>query len=421
MSQQFPGDEQAPSPSRPHERRRFLHDAVGATLGAGALLAASANAAQTSAPAGGGHASPAGYFDVTAAPYRARGDGAHDDAPAIQAAINNAAARGGGVVWLPPGLYRLGAGLTVPNQVILAGAGWGPPYTPANGSTLYVTSTDFVPVTVKGRGATLRDLAVFHEQPPPAPTWAPRDYPAAVQINADDVRLENVFLQNPTVGIAMENVGRVTVNRLWGQPLKTGITIDNAQDVIKIDNVHFWPFWHSDAGVMDYLKRSAVAIASYRNDNPHFSNVFALGYNALFLFGASARGITSKFRIVNADADICRAGILIPASGTTGQVTNFTCQGSGAQGIFVSGDHVTLQASNVRVTDFDNNGIRAQGEGTVVTLENVWIENWDQSHKGFPAIEAASPGATIMVGFGRIFTGSKSPQTGGVGTVKLDS
>ena len=110
----------------------------------------------------------------------------------------------------------------------------------------------------------------------------------------------------------------------------------------------------------------------------------------------------------------------MPGSGVTGQITNFTCQGAGAQGIFVSGDHVTLQASNVRVTGFDGNGIRAQGDGTVLSLENVWIENWDQSGKGFPGIEAASPTATVFVGFGRIFTGSRSPQTGGVGAINLD-
>ena len=403
-------------------RRRFLR---GAALGAGALLPWM-GAAQAAVPVISPHGLPGGWFDVTAAPYRAKGDGKHDDAPAIQSAIDAAAQAGrngvgGGVVWLPPGLYKLSAGLVVPNQIILAGAGWGPPYAPANGSTLYVTRTEFVPLALLGRGATVRDLAIFHEQPPPAPGWAPRPYPAAVHVGADDVRLENIYLQNPTVGVTMLNAGRVTISRLWGQPLQTGISIDNAQDVIKIDNVHFWPFWHSDPPVTDYLKRNAVAIASYRNDNPHFSNIFALGYSALFVFGTSQHGHTSKFRIVNADADICRAGILISGDGTTGQITNFTCQGPGTSGIFASGSRVTLQVSNVRVTNYDNSGIRAEGDGTVVSLENVWIENWDQSGKGFPAIEAASPGATVMVGFGRIFSGSRSPQTGGVGAVKLDS
>ena len=46
-------------------------------------------------------------FDVTAAPFRARGDGVHDDRPSIQAAIDAAHEAGGGIVWLPAGSYLL--------------------------------------------------------------------------------------------------------------------------------------------------------------------------------------------------------------------------------------------------------------------------------------------------------------------------
>src|SRR2546423_4847448 len=46
-------------------------------------------------------------FDVTAAPYHARGDGFADDGPAIQAAIDDAARAGGGIVYLPAGTYLL--------------------------------------------------------------------------------------------------------------------------------------------------------------------------------------------------------------------------------------------------------------------------------------------------------------------------
>src|SRR5256884_6932863 len=46
-------------------------------------------------------------FDVPAAPYHARGDGSADDGPTIQAAIDDAAAVGGGIVFLPAGTYLL--------------------------------------------------------------------------------------------------------------------------------------------------------------------------------------------------------------------------------------------------------------------------------------------------------------------------
>jgi hypothetical protein len=46
-------------------------------------------------------------FNVKDFPYYARGDGQADDGPPIQAAINDAAAAGGGIVYLPPGTYLL--------------------------------------------------------------------------------------------------------------------------------------------------------------------------------------------------------------------------------------------------------------------------------------------------------------------------
>ncbi|WP_204376024.1 glycosyl hydrolase family 28-related protein [Hymenobacter coccineus] len=58
---------------------------------------------------------------------KARGDGGTNDQPAIQAAMDRAAADGGGVVYLPAGTYKLahggGAGLLMRNRVVLRGAG----------------------------------------------------------------------------------------------------------------------------------------------------------------------------------------------------------------------------------------------------------------------------------------------------------
>lgn len=70
-------------------------------------------------------------FNVQAPPYNATGNGITDDTVAIQNAINACAASpgGGGVVYFPAGTYLVtpagspAVGLTVPSQVVLAGAG----------------------------------------------------------------------------------------------------------------------------------------------------------------------------------------------------------------------------------------------------------------------------------------------------------
>src|SRR6266487_470314 len=118
-----------------------------------------------------------------------------------------------------------------------------------NGSWLYVDNAAFTPMTVNGQGTIIRDLAIAHLQPnPTTPSWIPTAYPFAIDIKTNDVRLENIFLRNPTKGIRIFNsaavaLGRVTLNHIWGQPFQVGIYIDNVQDMIKVHDIHFWPFW----------------------------------------------------------------------------------------------------------------------------------------------------------------------------------
>lgn len=418
------------------ERRDFLRSVAGAAVAAGALAASPAFGQSLSANAATGPAVAAapvkGYFDVTQ--YGATGNGTVNDTPAIQATINAAVAKGGGVVWFPPGLYLIGGPLTVPKQLILAGAGWETPpweqpsskFGSNDGSKLYVKSTSFVPITITGRGTLIRDLAIYHDQPAPAANWVPKPYQTTCQVSADDVRMENLLLFNPTIGITSQNAQRLTLSRIWGQPMVTGISIDSAYDVVKIDNIHFWPFWSVDANVKAYTTQNGRAIVSLRNDNPHFSNIFVLWYFAGFVFGQSATGVTSKFRIVNADNDLCFSGIRLEGSGTTGQVTNYTFQGSDAPivpecGIIATADGVTLQASNVRITGAGANAVRVSGSNSEIFVEGLWAESWDQRAVGFPAVEAYNPSASISLGFGRTFRNGHSAQTGGTGTVLLDT
>lgn len=53
------------------------------------------------------------FFNVTSTAYGAKGDDTTDDTSAIQAAINAAVAAGGGIVYFPPGTYKVTATLSV--------------------------------------------------------------------------------------------------------------------------------------------------------------------------------------------------------------------------------------------------------------------------------------------------------------------
>jgi hypothetical protein len=60
---------------------------------------------------------PTGWFDVTDDAYGAVGDGVVNDTTAVQAALTACAAAGGGVVYFPPGTYKLTAALSVSTAV----------------------------------------------------------------------------------------------------------------------------------------------------------------------------------------------------------------------------------------------------------------------------------------------------------------
>lgn len=63
-----------------------------------------------------------GYFNAKAPSYGAVGNGVADDSSAIQAALT-AAASAGGVVLLPPGTFRIGSTIVIPQNVSLVGSG----------------------------------------------------------------------------------------------------------------------------------------------------------------------------------------------------------------------------------------------------------------------------------------------------------
>ena len=62
-------------------------------------------------------------FNVKDPPFGAKGDGLTDDASAIQKAFTAATQAGGGVVFLPPGTYRVSRTVLVPQRCELRGAG----------------------------------------------------------------------------------------------------------------------------------------------------------------------------------------------------------------------------------------------------------------------------------------------------------
>lgn len=425
-------------------RRNFI-------VGAAAAAGTAATLIPSAAYAVGGGTAISGFFDVTKAPYNADPTGATSSSTAINNAIAAAQANGGGIVWLPPGKYLLTAGLTITSQVVLCGAGWGTPpqenpnaatNATGNGSWISISSISFTPITIMGRGATVRDLAFIHTQPTNVTTvgWVPQNYPFTIECNVDDVHLENLFFRNATRAIvirgyvisppapARTGLGRVSLRHIWGQPIWEGINIDDVFDIVRIDDVDFWPFWSGTDPVMAFQRLGDCrALTCQKVDGILISNFFAFGYRRAFYFTQSTNivgGFTSEFQMSNCVVDSCPVGLEIDADNTFGKMSNFYTLGgpSSLQGITVDANGVVLMCSNVTVKDIGGEGIRVSGTGTQASIENLWVFAWDQASLGFAGVSVLN-GAHVMLGHGRYFSGSTSPQTatGSSGTISIDN
>ena len=351
-----------------------------------------------------------------------------DDGPAFRAAVAKAKAAGGGVVLVPPGIYRINTQVVLDAVVALEGVGVHPgvPWSPNNGSVLnFGTNT---PIKVTGRGASVRNLAFVADQPEFGAGWAPTNTNGnyALSVECDDVLVQDVVLFNTTLGISVMapnaggSVGRVILDRIFGQPLSVGIRIDRALDSITVSNVHFWQYWTTDGTVTDYQSGNATGILSLRNDNPFFDNIFCLGVSRAIHFGSSPDGCTSKFHLSNLDLDYCGTGIYIDGNGVTGQASNVSIQGTTGkpQGILIGSNDVRFQCTNLNVRDYAGNGVRVGGMNSWASFENIWVSNWNTSRQTFPAVEAAHSTAKVWLGNARWFeNGHGAGDYGGVGQV----
>jgi hypothetical protein len=383
----------------------------------------------------GGISSPFWNGDyVYAMSFGVTGDGTTDDTDAIQSAIDYAKTEGKSIIF-GAGKFKINGQVIINGTVHIIGAGYKQPNedtagTPTNdpgdsaGTWFYVTniSSSAFLITSDANGTSFENVAFVHNQTTAtAGSFTPTDFPATIHFdNAQSCFVRNVFFWNATRGILANSsgggvIGRLNVNKLSGQFFEYGVSIDNALDVVKINDIHVYPFWSSYTTVLAYSRANCDAIVSARNDNPQLSNIFVIDSRSLVTFSKSSGtygGITSKFKLINADCDGCSFGVQVTGDGTTGMIENFTTQGcSGAtSGIEISTTNAIIHVNNFRATEFQNGGVYVGGSGSQLFIDNAWIQKWNMSGSTYPGIEYAS-GAKIFFGDNILYS------SGGTGTI----
>ena len=377
------------------DRRRFLGGAALAGLAAPIMGGLAMAGPREPTPKTGGLEEP--YLDVRK--FGARGNGKADDTSAIQKALDAAGKEGGNVVLLPRGEYLVRGSLHVPDDVTLQGVFRAPNRgnTGQNkGSLLLATEgkgkPDGTPFISLGQNGTLYGLTIFYpEQTCPD---VPVEYPWTVRQLSDNGSLVNVTLLNPWRGVDCGTVtgGRHYIRGLYGQPLKTGLFIDKCEDVGRVEDVHFWPFWRADVKTMAFTSREATAFLIGRTDWEYMFNCFAICHKTGYHFVRTPSG--------EPNVVLTQCGSDEGAPGTR-SVSVRVEAGQGHAGIsFVNGQFmgapsVAVGATNTGPVKFTNCGFwggpltdsMAILEGSCqTTFTGCHFSSWAQQDRRTPAI-----------------------------------
>lgn len=337
--------------------------------------------------------------------YGAVGDGVTDDTAAFQAALDEAGARGGGIVYAPRGDYLIATHLAIPDHVTLEGVFTVPTaWSQNHGTTLLAVagegSEEGPAFITLGLNSTLKGITVYYpNQNDPANI---KPFPWCIQgRGGDNASIVDCLLVNPYNGVdfATNHSGRHYIRNLYGQPLRRGIVIDKCYDVGRIENVHFWPFWNwSVPELQEWMAANSEALVFARTDWEYVFNVFVFGYHIGFRFTESPSGACNG-NFVGIGSDASQYAVYVDQ-----------CQGMGL--LIVNGEFVAMQGEepiSVYIGP-DNSGpvnlsncafwgpsrqlLRQEGIGTT-TFSACNFLGWDCRGEGRPALEVLDGQLTV--------------------------
>ena len=216
-------------------------------------------------------------YNVRLSPYRAKADGQTDDTVAIQSALDAAGRKGGGTVFLPPGVYRISTHLTVPAGVELRGSDDIPHRAMLMGRGIGTVLLAFegrgAPdpdgaspfIFLNGKGAGVRGLSIHY---PEQATDAAENivaYPWTIRGSGDSVYAYDIALSNAwrAVDFATYPTDHHYVNQVVGLALNQGIRVGNSSEGWVEDclfNINAWSRARGLPGILDE-KTSSFRVA----------------------------------------------------------------------------------------------------------------------------------------------------------------
>jgi hypothetical protein len=186
--------------------------------------------------------------------------GVPDVTAQVQATINLIQAAGvGGIIGLPPGLYRINGATISGGGVVIRGCGWEQNDGSGTGKRgkrgTYILTDDTTKsafsITAAAGSSGIEDMAFIQPQPPDGGGWSPTTFPAAININggagSGPARLSNLLFWGIKNGIQIGSLGAaagITLRDIALATFTSGVTATNVTDHLAIDNLRFVPQFH---------------------------------------------------------------------------------------------------------------------------------------------------------------------------------
>lgn len=360
-----------------------------------------------------------------------------DVSSAVQACIN--AYQGKTTVFKirqPAGIYRCDETIKITKPLLVSGDGVSPHLIPNDGSPtgsiFYFNHTgrgiEITPSGASYMGAVLFEKSgTMRPQPDPAPGWEPTDHDFDIYAESSHLELDDFTFVNPTRAIDFFSLGygRLTMQNIKGQPLRTGIKVTASADVVRVDGVHFWPFWKNNDYIDDYTRNNLDQFHLFRCDNPMFSNIFGIFAKVGIRFSQNEHGCAAKMHLVNADFDRGKHGVVVDETVTTGitaQMDNLTIQGEdgldGTKNIVIEGSGSIIQAGSIYTSTAEENSIDVSGANNRLSIANFRASQWNLAKAGHAAIKCVVGSIVRLGSVPTMFTVDGGPYFSGPGVIK---
>eukprot|EP00301_Raphidiophrys_heterophryoidea_P000119 c10061_g1_i3.p1 GENE.c10061_g1_i3~~c10061_g1_i3.p1 ORF type:complete len:347 (+),score=74.32 c10061_g1_i3:436-1476(+) len=257
----------------------------------------------------------------------------------------------------------------------------------------------------------------------------PVPYPWTVSMIGPNSAVKDVELLNPWNAISAVAAHRHYIARVQGQPLNTGLFIDETYDIGRIEDVHFNPWYSTSHPFIEYQLVHGRAFVLGRSDWEYVLNTFAFGYSVGYHFITTPTGnMNGNFLGIGADLSI-NASVLIEGSQapgvliTNGEFTAFR-NSDWLPGSKQESTQVVVTSSNTGPVKFIGSsfwGPSSQialinGTGSVSFTSCQFVEWDEQAEDGRAAVKVLGGSVVLM---GNEFAQSKTQLEAVVGVKKV--